>query len=103
MHSQVILGKIASTAAHLVDLLQGFRGFRRPAHAVDAGADSAPVRFGTNGPHFYPVILRRRIAPNELRVVVDGVYRNVDISIIVEVAKGAPSRRCRRAYSSSSF
>src|SRR3954462_10047387 len=56
MHTQIILRKIAATAAHFVHLLHWVLNTGNSSHASDPSANTAAVRLGTDRPYLDPVI-----------------------------------------------
>ena len=63
-----------------------------PGDTPQTRSDSAAIRFGADGSNLYPILGDRRIAPQQLRVIVDCVHDYVNIAIIVEIAECAAPR-----------
>src|SRR5262245_1219454 len=90
MNSQVVLRIVTAAAAHFINL-------RMMAcdHELDARADTATVRFGSNGPNCNPIVVSRRIAAQQLRVRVDWVDHDVSVAVIIEISECAASAGVR--------
>src|SRR5439155_19179090 len=58
------------------------------SYAAQARADAAAVRFGTDGPHFNPIIPRPRIAAQKVRIIVYRVNDHIDVAVVVKIAEG---------------
>src|SRR5437867_10022437 len=86
MHPQVALGNVAAAAAHLVHLAVAPLG-----SAINPRADTRAVGFHSDRLYLKPVRSGRLVATQELRHIVDTVDKNIDVAVIVEVAKGTPA------------
>src|ERR1700722_2484314 len=64
---------------------------------AQAGANAAAVRLGADGSHLDPVISRLQVATQKLGKIIDGIYHDIQITVVVEVSEGTTSRvyRCR--------
>ena len=93
--SQIVLREVSAAAADFVDLLMRLRFSGRVRHAHQARADSAAIRFRSNGANLDPVVVELRIATEQLRIVVDRIDHDIDVSVIIEIAKGRAARGAR--------
>src|SRR2546425_10566760 len=70
----------------------GLRLAGRMRDAAEARADGAAVGLHADQLDLQPIVLRRQIAAEKLRIIVDGVDYDVEIAVIVEIAEGAAAR-----------
>src|SRR5260370_34512864 len=87
MHTQIILGDVAATAAYFIHL--AVTGPR----AINPRSDARAIRFHADSFHFQPVRLRGLIAAKKLWYVVDTVDKHINVPVIVEVAERAAAAR----------
>src|SRR5579864_4772290 len=92
MNPQIALREIAAATADFVDLLVRLvlAGYFR--YAFQACSDSSAIGLRANSAHFEPVVAGTQVAAHELRVIVHGVDDDVQVAIIVKVAKSATAR-----------
>src|ERR1700730_15129606 len=93
MDAQIILRQITSSASHLIDLHMIRFLVRRSAHALDPGPDAAAVRFRPDRLNLDPVAGEASVTSQELWIVIHRVDHNIDVAIVIEVAKRATPRR----------
>src|SRR5262245_36787377 len=89
MDAHVVLRVVAAAAANLVD--------PRPAVGfnLDPRANAVTVRFRADEFDRNPVVIRRRIRPQQNRKIVDRVDHDVDVAIVVEIAERASATGSR--------
>src|SRR5260370_27510162 len=73
----------------------------RSSHAFETGADAAAIGFGPDRAYFNPVVIEGCVAAYQLGIVIHRVDHDVDVSIVVAVAKSAapPRHRIRDSWS----
>ena len=89
MHAHIALRKVATAAAHFINLLVRLPLAGNPGNAFHPSANTAAVGFRTNGFDLDPVVAGLRIAAYQLRKVVHRIDDHIDIAVIVEVAERA--------------
>ena len=92
MNPQIALREVAAAAADFVDLLVRLVLAGHFRYAFQACSDSSAIGLRADGAHFEPVVAGTQVAAHELRVIVHGVDDDVQIAIVVEVAKSATAR-----------
>src|SRR5262245_20268053 len=84
MRPQIVLREVTTAAPNFVHLAASFSG-----RAVYPCPDTRAIRLHSNGLHLEPVILRRLVATQELRNVIDAVHEHINVAVVVEIAEGA--------------
>src|SRR5581483_1558380 len=103
MNAQIVLGKVTAAAAYFIYLLERLLDSGHAGNALNTRADATAIRFGPNRPHFDPVIARSRVAAEELWNVIYAIDDNINIAIIIEIAKGAAASRSGRVDAWTTF
>src|SRR6266566_9546884 len=70
----------------------GLRLAGRMRDAAEARANGAAVGLYADQLDLQPIVLRREIAAEKLRIIVDGVDDDVEVAVIVEIAEGGAAR-----------
>src|SRR5437868_11058902 len=65
------------------------------SYASDARPDAAPVRLGSDRPHFDPVVRKIGIAAQQLRVIIYRIHNDIDIAIVIEISESRAARGAR--------
>src|SRR5437667_1915929 len=96
LDAEVILGNIARAAHHLIHL-------RMPAgNNSHTRANGAAIGLGADAFDLKPGVFRTGVIAEKRRRLVHVYYRNVDVSVIVEIAEGSTAARPRFCYRWSS-
>src|SRR5207237_1963916 len=91
VNAQIALREIAAAAAHLVNETQLTLPILCLDGATQARSDAAAIGSDADGPHFDPVVMVPHITTDQLWRAIDGADQNIQIAIVVEVAKSAPA------------
>src|ERR1700730_15692297 len=99
MDAQIVLGKIAAAAAHLVNLRMHTFVSRQMRDTSNPRSDTAAVGFRADGLDLDPVVAGAGIATEQLGIIVDRIDDHVEVSVIVEVSERTTPRGnwCRDA------
>src|SRR5262249_51338314 len=89
MGAQVVLGIVAAAAANLINLCPAV------SDTLDPRAGRRSIRFHPDQLDRYPVVIRRRIRPQQNRKIVDWIDHHVKVAVIVEIAERAAATGCR--------